>query len=100
MLLPSCGLSVVLVCHRHALKLQGQLQLGNDFCLCTLRRWTNYFLHSGHLNIDGLKMSKSLKNFIKIEGALQKFGARRLRLLFLLQRYNAPMNYRSAQQPL
>jgi cysteinyl-tRNA synthetase len=29
-------------------------------------QWTNYFLHSGHLDIDGLKMSKSLKNFITI----------------------------------
>lgn len=30
-------------------------------------QWTNYFLHSGHLNIEGLKMSKSLKNFITIQ---------------------------------
>ena len=30
------------------------------------RQWVNYFLHSGHLSIEGLKMSKSLKNFITI----------------------------------
>jgi cysteinyl-tRNA synthetase len=30
------------------------------------RQWVNYFLHSGHLEIEGLKMSKSLKNFITI----------------------------------
>jgi cysteinyl-tRNA synthetase len=29
--------------------------------------WVNYFLHTGHLHIEGLKMSKSLKNFITIE---------------------------------
>lgn len=29
-------------------------------------QWVNYFLHSGHLGIEGLKMSKSLKNFITI----------------------------------
>jgi cysteinyl-tRNA synthetase len=29
-------------------------------------QWCNYFLHSGHLTIAGLKMSKSLKNFITI----------------------------------
>jgi cysteinyl-tRNA synthetase len=29
--------------------------------------WCNFFLHSGHLNIQGLKMSKSLKNFITIK---------------------------------
>jgi cysteinyl-tRNA synthetase len=56
-------------------------------------QWTNYFIHSGHLNIEGLKMSKSLKNFIKIGDALERYGARQLRLAFLQQRYNAPMNY-------
>lgn len=30
------------------------------------RQWVNYFLHTGHLHIAGLKMSKSLKNFITI----------------------------------
>lgn len=29
--------------------------------------WINYFLHTGHLHIEGLKMSKSLKNFITID---------------------------------
>lgn len=57
------------------------------------RQWVNYFVHSGHLHIEGLKMSKSLKNFIKISDALEHYGARQLRLAFLLQRYNAPMNY-------
>jgi cysteinyl-tRNA synthetase len=56
-------------------------------------QWVNYFLHTGHLNIDGLKMSKSLKNFIKISSAIERYGARRLRLLFLLYKYNAPMDY-------
>ena len=30
-------------------------------------QWVNYFLHAGHLEIEGLKMSKSLKNFISIK---------------------------------
>ena len=33
---------------------------------CGCQQWVNYFLHSGHLSIEGLKMSKSLKNFISI----------------------------------
>jgi cysteinyl-tRNA synthetase len=33
--------------------------------------WVNYFLHTGHLHIDGLKMSKSLKNFITIDVSSQ-----------------------------
>ena len=30
-------------------------------------QWVNYFIHTGHLHIEGLKMSKSLKNFITIQ---------------------------------
>jgi cysteinyl-tRNA synthetase len=32
--------------------------------------WIEHWLHIGHLHIDGLKMSKSLKNFITIEHLL------------------------------
>eukprot|EP00188_Purpureofilum_apyrenoidigerum_P001051 Plantae.Rhodophyta-Purpureofilum_apyrenoidigerum.ctg15365.p1 GENE.Plantae.Rhodophyta-Purpureofilum_apyrenoidigerum.ctg15365~~Plantae.Rhodophyta-Purpureofilum_apyrenoidigerum.ctg15365.p1 ORF type:complete len:700 (-),score=147.45 Plantae.Rhodophyta-Purpureofilum_apyrenoidigerum.ctg15365:588-2687(-) len=54
-------------------------------------QWVNYFLHSGHLHIDGLKMSKSLKNFITIQQALQLYTARQVRLLFLMQLWTDPM---------
>jgi len=57
-------------------------------------QWVNYFLHTGHLHIAGLKMAKSLKNFIKISDALERYGARQLRFLVLMYRYNAPMDYR------
>jgi cysteinyl-tRNA synthetase len=30
------------------------------------KQWVNYFIHTGHLGIQGLKMSKSLKNFTTI----------------------------------
>jgi len=53
----------------------------------------NYFIHSGHLHITGCKMSKSLKNFISIEEALQTYSARQLRFLFLVHKYDAIMDY-------
>lgn len=56
-------------------------------------QWVNYFLHTGHLNIDGLKMAKTLKNFIKINDGIGRYGARAMRMLFLLYKYNAPMDY-------
>lgn len=59
-------------------------------------QWINYFLHTGHLHIEGLKMSKSLKNFISIEEALQRFTARQLRLAFLMQHWNAKMDFRES----
>ncbi|KAL4078187.1 tRNA synthetases class I (C) catalytic domain-containing protein [Scleroderma yunnanense] len=55
--------------------------------------WVNYFIHTGHLHIEGLKMSKSLKNFITIDEILQKFTARQLRLAFLSQLWNAKIDF-------
>ncbi|CAG9970651.1 unnamed protein product [Clonostachys byssicola] len=47
--------------------------------------WVNYWLHTGHLGMKGLKMSKSLKNFITIRDALKQPGwnSRSLRICFL-----------------
>ncbi len=56
-------------------------------------QWVNFFLHSGHLTIEGCKMAKSLKNFITIKDALQRYSARQLRLMFLLHTWNATLDY-------
>lgn len=55
--------------------------------------WVRYFLHSGHLTIEGCKMSKSLKNFISISDALKRHTSRQLRLLFLLHSWNDTLDY-------
>lgn len=50
-------------------------------------QWVNYFLHMGHLSIQGSKMSKSLKNFTTIREALhvrKDWTSRSLRIIFLL----------------
>ncbi|KAK2744799.1 hypothetical protein FQN55_006555 [Onygenales sp. PD_40] len=53
---------------------------------CAHDHWVNYFLHMGHLSIQGSKMSKSLKNFTTIREALDKgdWTPRSLRIVFLL----------------
>lgn len=56
-------------------------------------QWANYWWHAGHLHIEGLKMSKSLKNFITIRQALAEHTARQLRLMFLMQPWDKGMNY-------
>ncbi|KAJ1709610.1 cysteinyl-tRNA synthetase [Aspergillus flavus] len=50
------------------------------------QQWVNYFLHMGHLSIQGSKMSKSLKNFTTVRSALDKgdWNPRSLRIVFLL----------------
>ncbi|KAJ3491237.1 hypothetical protein NLI96_g842 [Meripilus lineatus] len=42
---------------------------------------------------QGLKMSKSLKNFITIDEILQKYSARQLRLAFLMTLWNAKIDF-------
>ena len=55
--------------------------------------WIQYFLHAGHLTIEGCKMSKSLKNFITIQEALKKYTSRQLRLAFLTHSWYATLDY-------
>lgn len=57
------------------------------------QEWVKRFLHIGHLNIAGLKMSKSLKNFITIREVLKTHKPEHLRLLFVTHHYSKPMNY-------
>lgn len=55
--------------------------------------WVKYFLHTGHLTISGCKMSKSLKNFVTIQQALQKQTSTQLRLAFLLHSWKDTLDY-------
>ncbi|XP_077867451.1 cysteine--tRNA ligase, cytoplasmic-like [Saccoglossus kowalevskii] len=65
---------------------QAEAYYGND-------HWVRYFLHSGHLTIQGCKMSKSLKNFITIKDALENHTSRQLRLVFLLHSWKDTLDY-------
>ena len=56
-------------------------------------QWVNYWLHTGHVEIKGCKMSKSLKNFVTIRQSLECFTPRQMRFCFLLHKYNEPMEY-------
>lgn len=61
------------------------------------KSWVNYFLHTGHLNINGLKMSKSLKNFLTIKDIIKDHSPMCLRILFLQHFWNKDMNYDPSQ---
>ncbi len=60
------------------------------------KQWVNYFLHAGHVHIEGLKMSKSLKNFISIKEALKRYSARQLRFLFLQHTWSSTLIYKES----
>jgi cysteinyl-tRNA synthetase len=57
----------------------------------------NNFLHAGHLHIEGLKMSKSLKNFTTIREGLKNYTPNQIRMLFLLNSWDKPMNFSEKQ---
>ena len=73
-------------------------QLAQSEAHYDVKQWVNYFIHSGHLHIDGLKMSKSLKNFITIRAALNMYSARQIRFLFLLHQWSEPMDLTPVQE--
>ncbi|HVC58036.1 MAG TPA: cysteine--tRNA ligase [Candidatus Acidoferrales bacterium] len=55
--------------------------------------FVKYWLHSGVLNIGGVKMSKSLKNFITIRQVLESSEPEALRLFFASTHYRKEINY-------
>lgn len=54
--------------------------------------FVKYWLHSGVLNIRGEKMSKSLKNFIKIREVLKEYDPEVLRMFYISTHYRAPID--------
>ena len=55
--------------------------------------FARYWLHNGHLKIRGEKMSKSLKNYIRIDEVLQDYPRQALRLFFCSAHYRSQMDY-------
>jgi cysteinyl-tRNA synthetase len=55
--------------------------------------WIDHFLHFGHLNIVGLKMSRSLKNFITASEIMKSYSHNQIRMLFLLHHWADTMDY-------
>ncbi len=55
--------------------------------------FAHYWVHTGMLMVDGVKMSKSLGNFFTVDEVLAKYPAEALRLLFLTTHYHQPFNF-------
>jgi len=55
-----------------------------------------YWVHTGLLTVSGQKMSKSLRNVISVEDALQDYSANELRLAFFQTHYRRPFDYTKA----
>lgn len=58
-----------------------------------VRPFSKYWIHTGLLTVSGVKMSKSLGNFITIREALLKVDAEVLRFYFLMSHYRSPIDF-------
>lgn len=52
-----------------------------------------FWLHIGFLNVDNMKMSKSLGNFFMTREAAQKYGYLTIRYFLLSSHYRSPINF-------
>jgi cysteinyl-tRNA synthetase len=59
----------------------------------TGKPFARYWLLTGSLTIDGVKMSKSLGNFVTLKDALQKHRAEAIRFFILSGHYRNPVDY-------
>ncbi len=55
--------------------------------------FVKFWLHTGVLNVDGDKMSKSLGNFITIKEILKKYEAEVVRFFLLYTNYRSPIDF-------
>ncbi|MCS6774847.1 MAG: cysteine--tRNA ligase [Anaerolineae bacterium] len=55
--------------------------------------FANYWMLTGSLLVNGVKMSKSLGNFVTIKDALQHYRPEALRFFILSGKYNSPADY-------
>jgi len=59
----------------------------------TGRPLANYWLHNGFLNVDNVKMSKSLGNFFTIRDVLKRYDGETVRFFMLRTHYRSPFNF-------
>ena len=57
------------------------------------KQFANYWMHNGYINIDGVKMSKSLGNFKTVRDLLTQYDGEVLRFLILSGQYRGPIDF-------
>ena len=55
--------------------------------------FAHYWMHNGYINIDGIKMSKSLGNFRTVRDLLGAYDGEVLRFLILSGQYRGPIDF-------
>lgn len=59
----------------------------------TGKPFAHYWMHNGYINVDNVKMSKSLGNFFTVRDVAKKYGYEPIRYLLISAQYRSPINY-------
>lgn len=59
----------------------------------TCKPFAHYWMHNGYINVDNVKMSKSLGNFFTVRDVAEKYGYEPIRYLMISSSYRSPINY-------
>lgn len=62
-------------------------------CCANHNDYVNYWMHSGMVQVDEVKMSKSLGNFFTIRDVLAQYDAETVRYFLLSSHYRSQLNY-------
>lgn len=62
-------------------------------CCANHSDYVKYWMHSGMVQVDNEKMSKSLGNFFTIRNVLEQYGAETVRYFLLSSHYRSQLNY-------
>ncbi len=60
---------------------------------CNGAPFARYWMHNGYINVDNVKMSKSLGNFFTVRDVAKEYGYEPIRYLMLSSQYRSPINY-------
>ena len=60
---------------------------------CNGAAFANYWMHNGYINVDNVKMSKSLGNFFTVRDVANEYGYEPIRFLMISSSYRSPINY-------
>ena len=60
---------------------------------CNGASFANYWMHNGYINVDNVKMSKSLGNFFTVRDVADKYGYEPVRYFLISSHYRSPINY-------
>ena len=80
-----CGGQDLIFPHHENEIAQSECFTGNPFA--------HYWMHNGYINVDNVKMSKSLGNFFTVRDVAEKYGYEPIRYLLISAQYRSPINY-------